>query len=203
MVPNFTQRLAFDKSSCNVDLLYEFFLLLSKFQDILNYFLSLQMSVGVLIAFILVPLSVGLLSAWFVRPKSYYASLIKPRIASPSWTFLPVWLVLYTCIGIAGYLFWDNDRTFNAGLALYGLSLVIIWIYFPILYAAKKLKTALFLIVLNWGIALAVTIIFFTQVPASGWLLIPYMIWLSYAVLLNFAVVRLNKNSSQGQRVGP
>jgi tryptophan-rich sensory protein len=127
----------------------------------------------------------------------WYRTLVRPRIAPPDWVFGPVWTVLYALMGIAAWRVWltvpSPMRTW--GLALFmlqlGLNLAWSWIFFR-QHAIGAALAELWLLL--WPAVLATSLVFERVVPVSAWLMVPYLIWLSFAAILNAAFWRVNGN---------
>jgi translocator protein len=125
--------------------------------------------------------------------ESWYAGLAKPSWNPPSWLFGPVWTVLYAMMAVAGWLVWRrgaphsriNLRWFAIQLALnVGWSAVFFGLQFPGLAFVE--------ILLLW-VAIAATLLTSWRVSrTAGILLAPYLLWVSFAAILNFAIWRLN-----------
>lgn len=127
-------------------------------------------------------------------PGDWYAALAKPAWNPPSWVFGPVWTALYTMMAVAAWLVWQRSaggvRRLALGLFLAQLALNAAWT--PLFFGLHLLGVALAEMLLLW-FAIAATIVSFHRVhrPAA-WLLVPYLAWVSFAALLNFALWRLN-----------
>jgi tryptophan-rich sensory protein len=135
---------------------------------------------------------VGTLFTFSAIP-TWYAFLNKPVFSPPNWLFGPVWTILYTLIGISLYLIWTNKKG-TLKLFLFHLFLNAIWS--PIFFGAKNLGLA-FIVILVMDVTL-ITIIknFYKINKIAGLILIPYLMWISFASLLNFSIWRLNPNNS-------
>lgn len=129
-----------------------------------------------------------------IRAVSFYGQLIQPSWAPPSSVFGPVWSALFAMMGVSVWLVWRVGG-FRANLSALGLFLLQLtvnalwsWLFF-----AWHLGAAAFAdIVLLW-LLIAATMVTFWQVrPLAGTLLIPYMLWVSFAAVLNFSIWRLN-----------
>lgn len=122
---------------------------------------------------------------------SRYQSLERPSWAPPSWLFGPAWTVLYVTIAVAGWLVW---RRVGLGPALvpYAVQLVLNAAWTPLFFGADRFGLAFADIVALW-IAIVATIAAFTRVHrAAGLLLVPYLLWVTYAGALNLAIWQLN-----------
>ena len=129
-----------------------------------------------------------------IQAKSFYSQLIKPNWAPPPGIFGPVWTVLYALMGIAAWLVW-RSRGFPANrkaliLFLLQLALNALWSW---LFFAWYLGTlALVDIVVLWIFIVATIVSFWRVRPLAGGLLIPYLLWVSFASVLNYSLWQLN-----------
>lgn len=130
---------------------------------------------------------IGILSA----PGAWYAALIKPSWNPPAWIFGPAWTLLYTLMAVAAWLVWKRDG-WRRPLQLYGLQLALNAAWTPLFFGAHALGWALVEIVVLW-IAILFTLLSFRRVSrAAGWMLVPYLVWVTFATALNFTLWRLN-----------
>lgn len=124
---------------------------------------------------------------------TWYALLNKPSFSPPNWLFGPVWTILYTFIGISLYLIWTNKK---GSLKLFFFHLFLNSIWSPIFFGAKNLGIAFFVILLM-DITLIIIIRNFYKInKVAGIILIPYLLWISFASLLNFSIWKLNPNNT-------
>lgn len=129
-----------------------------------------------------------------LRAGSFYADLERPAWAPPGEVFGPVWTVLYALMGIAAWLVWRRCglRGARAALTLFLAQLAVnaLWSW---LFFAWQLGAASFAdIVLLWLLLTATLIAFWRIHRLAGLFLLPYLLWVSYAGALNFAVWQLN-----------
>lgn len=152
---------------------------------------------GVLALFIAICLGAGGLgSLWTMpAPSSWYASLEKPAWTPPGWLFGPVWTLLYLSMGVAAWLVWRKCGLQGAALplAVFAVQLLLNVAWTGIFFGMHLPGAAFAEIVLLW-LAILATLILFRQVtPVAGWLLLPYLLWVSFAAALNFSVWQLNR----------
>jgi tryptophan-rich sensory protein len=129
------------------------------------------------------------------KPGEWYARLRKPSWRPPNWLFAPVWTVLYLMIAFAGWLVWRSAGLGGAttALALYALQLLLNALWTPVFFGLHRLDLGFAVIVALW-LGIAATIVAFAPVNGvAALLMIPYLAWVSFASLLNFAVWRLNR----------
>ena len=126
---------------------------------------------------------------------TWYPTLRKPAWTPPAWLFAPVWTALYCLMGIAAWLVWNRAgwAATRIPLALFAIQLVLNVAWSGIFFGWRKPAWALAEIVLLW-VAIAATACEFWPVSRSAaWLLVPYVVWVTYAAALNFAIWRLNR----------
>ena len=143
-----------------------------------------------------VPLAIGFTGSFFTNSLDWYQTLAKPVFTPPSWVFAPVWTVLYLLMGIAAFLVWRKGLASAAGktaAAAFILQLVFNALWVPIFFGVKQPLFAFMDIVVLW-LAIAATVVSFKKVskPAAV-LLVPYMVWVSFATVLNAAIYMLNR----------
>jgi tryptophan-rich sensory protein len=143
-----------------------------------------------------VPMAVGFGGSFFTNSLDWYQILAKPAFNPPSWIFAPVWTVLYLLMGISAFLVWRKepaDAAVKVALACFVLQLVFNALWTPIFFGAKQPLIAFADIVLLW-LAIAATIICFYRVcKLSAILLVPYILWVSFAAVLNASICMLNQ----------
>lgn len=126
---------------------------------------------------------------------TWYQTLNKPFFSPPNWVFGPVWSLLYLAMGVSFYLVWttkaeNNIKRQGITFFLIQLALNVLW---SILFFGLKSPIAAFVgIILLW-LAIYFTLKKFLQISKlAGWLLIPYLVWVSFATVLNLSIVLLN-----------
>ncbi len=126
---------------------------------------------------------------------NWYATLAKPALNPPSWIFGPVWTTLYALMGIAAFLVWKKgwDRT-DARKALYvfGLQLVLNALWSIVFFGLQSPAWAFANIVLMWLAIVWTMILFYKISKPAVWLLMPYILWVSFAAYLNYSIWMLN-----------
>ncbi len=124
----------------------------------------------------------------------WYANLVKPALNPPNWVFGPVWTLLYIMIGVALFLYWTSDKKVAKlkGFVVFYLQLWLNMMWSLLFFGWHSPTLALVDIGLLW-IVILININMFQKVSKwSGWLLVPYLLWVSFAAYLNFGVWRLN-----------
>jgi translocator protein len=150
-----------------------------------------------LIISVIVPLAIGALGAVFTAPavNGWYAGLEKPAFTPPNWLFGPVWTTLYVLMGVAFFLVWQRaaeNRTARIGMGLFGVQLGLNFLWSYLFFGRQSPLAGLVDILLLWA-AIAATMIYFYRVSRpAGLLMVPYILWVTLALALNFEIWRLN-----------
>ena len=149
-----------------------------------------------LILSLLFTIGVGSLGSVFTISEipNWYASLQKPVFNPPNWLFGPVWTILYTLMGVALYLVWkkpiSKDR--NIAIIIFMIQFTLNFFWSIIFFKYHYLGWALVEILLMWTFILLSTLLFWKHSKLSVYLLIPYLFWVSFAIILNAAIFQLN-----------
>lgn len=124
---------------------------------------------------------------------TWYAGLVKPVLNPPAWVFGPVWTALYLLMGISLWLVWkSNSKDRKMAISLFVAQLALNAIWSPIFFGTHSVGNALAIIVLLWA-AIILTILIFKKISKpAAWLLVPYLLWVSFATYLNYAIWALN-----------
>ncbi len=154
------------------------------------------MSALVLILFLALAYGAAALGAWssFDGVSTWYPTLVRPSWNPPSWVFGPVWTFLYTAMAVAAWLVWRRGgwAAQRGPLTLYFVQLTLNAAWSWLFFGLRRPGLAFAEIVVLW-LAIAATIYLFQRVStlAAG-LLVPYILWVSFAAVLNFTLWRLN-----------
>ncbi|MDY9924788.1 TspO/MBR family protein [Methanosarcina sp.] len=127
--------------------------------------------------------------------ESWYILLEKPAFNPPSWIFFPVWTTLYTLMGISLYLVWEKglqQREVKVGIFLFGLQLGLNILWSLLFFGLKAPYYAFLEILVLWFAILLTSIKFWKVSKKASMLLIPYILWVSFAALLNYQIWVLN-----------
>jgi translocator protein len=124
----------------------------------------------------------------------WYMSLEKPAFNPPSWVFGPVWTALYIMMAVAAWLVWKASgfRGAATALTLYFVQLALNLAWSGIFFGLRAPGWALVEIVALWIAILATIVLFFRHSRVAGWLMVPYLLWVSFAAVLNAAIWSLN-----------
>jgi len=124
---------------------------------------------------------------------TWYAALIKPGFSPPNWVFGPVWILLYALMGVAAYwIYISDDKRSKPALSIFGLQLVLNVLWSVVFFGLRSPLYGLMVIVLLWLSILATIVKFHEIDKRAGLILIPYILWVSFALILNLFVWRLN-----------
>ncbi|MEL6375444.1 MAG: TspO/MBR family protein [Pseudomonadota bacterium] len=131
------------------------------------------------------------MSGALFMPGAWYAGLNKPSWTPPNWLFAPAWSVLYIMIAFAGYYVWQAAG-FGLALALWGAQLVFnaAWSYF--FFGRKAMRLALIDSVLMLASIVAFIVVTWSISPIAAMLFLPYLAWVTFATVLNYAMIQYN-----------
>lgn len=150
-----------------------------------------------LIGAILISQLAGIIGSVFTAPaiSGWYTTLIKPSFQPPSWLFGPVWVTLYTLMGIAAFIVWKKgigQRNVQVGIVLFLTQLVFNALWSIVFFGLKDIFLALLVIAVLLALIISTTYYFFQVSRTAGFLMIPYILWVSFATVLNATIWTLN-----------
>ncbi len=122
---------------------------------------------------------------------NWYAGLTKPSWTPPSWVFGPVWSILYLSMAVAAWLVWRRGKALIP-LALFAIQLAINAAWSWLFFGLHNPGVAFVDIVFLWAAIAATTVAFWHRSALAGILFVPYLAWVSFACVLNFAVWQMN-----------
>lgn len=127
-------------------------------------------------------------------PSAWYQQLEKPAYNPPGWVFAPVWTTLYVLMGVAAWLVWKRRQLtpVSVPMTLFGLQLVLNAIWSWLFFGLQSPAAGLTDLVILWGLILAMAITFWRVSRPAGILILPYIAWVSFAGVLNTAILVLN-----------
>ncbi len=140
---------------------------------------------------------IGGLGALFTSSKiaTWYETLLKPTWTPPGWVFGPIWTTLYLLMAIAAARIWNvrgSSALVRGALVLYGLQLLLNLLWSILFFGLESPALGLLGIVLLWIVIVATIIVFWRIDTISGVLLLPYIVWVSIAMTLNYRIFVLN-----------
>lgn len=127
---------------------------------------------------------------------TWYRTLEKPAWNPPDWIFGPVWTVLYIMMGIASWQVWrlgTEKKDVRDALGLYGAQLVLNTAWSLLFFGMRRIGLALGEIVALWALIAATVTKFYRLKKSAGLLLVPYLLWVSFAAILNARIWQLNQ----------
>lgn len=145
---------------------------------------------------IIIPLAVGFISSFFTRNSipTWYSTLVKPALSPPNWIFFPVWTLLYVMMGVSLYLVWRKgfgNKTKTA-IYLFSAQLLLNFLWTFLFFGLKSMLLAFAGIIVLWIMILITIVRFYRISKEAAYLLIPYIIWVSFASYLNLATFLVN-----------
>lgn len=150
-----------------------------------------------LIIAILICQGAGLIGSVFTVSAipSWYTNLVKPSFSPPNWLFAPVWISLYTLMGIAAYLVWNkrfDKKKVKTALTPFAVQLALNSLWSIIFFGLRLPWLAFLEIIILWFFILLTVLKFYRISKPAGLLLLPYLLWVSFAAILNLSIVVLN-----------
>ncbi len=146
---------------------------------------------------IAIPLAVGGLSALLTGGgMETFAQVNKPPLSPPGWLFPVVWTILYTLMGIASYLVYTADidsETKAKALSVYGYQLVVNFLWPVFFFSFGWYLFSFFWLLLLWVLVIWNIRLFAEISKPAAYLLVPYLIWLTFAAYLNIGIWYLNR----------
>ncbi|MCR4327953.1 MAG: tryptophan-rich sensory protein [Patescibacteria group bacterium] len=128
----------------------------------------------------------------------WYATLEKPALTPPSWVFAPVWTILFALMGISLFLVWRAHSNILQNIGMlpmwhlaffvfaFQLSLNVLWSM--MFFGLQSTAGALVIIISLWCAILATILVFGKISRVAAWLLVPYIVWVSFAAYLNYSI---------------
>ena len=148
-----------------------------------------------LIACIAIPLLVGGAAALFTKDSMQgFEELNQPDLSPPGWLFPIVWTLLYILMGLASYLVITLEETYRTQIAMtiYGIQLIFNFFWPIIFFNLEMYLTAFIWLVILWILVAILTFVCYRISKPAGYLLIPYLLWVTFAGYLNYSIYLLN-----------
>ncbi|HEX3019787.1 MAG TPA: TspO/MBR family protein [Chitinispirillaceae bacterium] len=139
--------------------------------------------------------SVGMAGSYFTVKSipEWYEKLKKPSINPPSWIFGPVWTILYALMGTAAYMVSQKkERGQKISIVVFYLQLILNFLWTVLFFGMHSPFAALIEIFALWFFILITIMLFWTISPKAALLLFPYLLWVSFASVLNYKLWRIN-----------
>ncbi len=148
-----------------------------------------------LLIMLAIPLAVGGLSALISGGMANYKEFNQPPLSPPGWIFPVVWTILYLLMGYASYRVLTSGadpQKIHSALILYGAQLFLNFLWSPIFFGLQWYLVAFFVLIALW-VLIFLTMRAFSQIDEkAGDLLLPYILWVTFAGYLNLGVYLLN-----------
>jgi tryptophan-rich sensory protein len=128
--------------------------------------------------------------------RTWYRTIRKPAWNPPDAIFTPVWTVLYILIGLALWRVWRlgwDQASVRAAVILFLIQLASNVLWSGVFFGLRQPGWGFAEICVLWVLILATLVTFFRLEPLAGWLLVPYLAWVTFAAVLNYTVWRLNR----------
>jgi benzodiazapine receptor len=120
---------------------------------------------------------------------NWYLSLNKSALTPPGYIFSIVWPILYILMSVSVWIIWEKDKILSLPIILYIIQLFLNFIWSPMFFNYHQIKIALLLLLLVWLLVFIIIIMFYSIDKNASLLLIPYLIWLSFALYLNYYII--------------
>ena len=138
---------------------------------------------------------IGILGSVFTISEisTWYAFLNKPFFSPPNWIFGPVWTTLYFLMGISAFLIYEKKtKAKNMLLNLFGVQLLLNYFWSLIFFGLHLPSVAFIEIILLWSLIFVLIYKFWNVSKVASLLLVPYILWVSFASVLNLFIAILN-----------
>ncbi|MBD3304472.1 tryptophan-rich sensory protein [Candidatus Woesearchaeota archaeon] len=123
---------------------------------------------------------------------TWYATLQRPSFSPPSWIFSPVWSILFLLMGFSLYLVWKKGIKTKTAATFFGIQLGLNALWSVIFFGLQQPLWAFVEIIFLWAAILGTIITFYKIDRRAAYLLIPYLLWVSFAAILNYYIYILN-----------
>ena len=147
---------------------------------------------------ILLPLSLGAIAGMFTSQSvpEWYSTLNRPSFNPPNWIFGPVWTTLYILMGISFFLIWKQEvsKERNRAVLIFLLQLLLNFAWSFIFFYFNMIGLALVEIILLWISIVLMLVVFFKIKPLTSYINIPYLLWVTFATVLNASYYILNRS---------
>lgn len=139
----------------------------------------------------------GIIGSLFTASEisAWYTTLARPDFSPPNWVFGPVWTTLYALMGIAAFLVWKKgfERIdVRSALGIFAGQLVLNTLWSIIFFGMHNPGAAFVEILFLWLAILATIVSFYRISKGAAYLLVPYILWVTFAAILNYTIWMLN-----------
>lgn len=151
-----------------------------------------------LVVSIVACLAAGAIGSVFTRSAipTWYATLEKPFFTPPNWLFAPAWTLLYILMGVAAFLVWRKgleNRGVRIALIVFLIQLALNALWSVVFFGLESPLYGLIVIVVLWAAILITVIKFFRISRVASVLMWPYLLWVTFAAVLNASIWLLNR----------
>lgn len=147
-------------------------------------------------ALVVLCLLVELIGGWFTQQTvhTWYPEIAKPSWTPPDLVFAPVWTILYMLMAVSVWLIWKTPTTKDKNIAytVFGVQLFLNMIWSGLFFTLKNPLYGLVDLIPLWFLIIGMLVVFYRIKPLAAALLIPYFLWVSYALALNYSIWTLN-----------
>jgi benzodiazapine receptor len=156
-----------------------------------------------LLAFIGICFAAAMSGALF-PPGPWYKALVKPWWCPPNFVFPLVWTILFAMMAVSGWLIWHRAPAESLVLAMtiYGVQLVLNALWSALFFGMRRMRWALVDVAFLWLSIVAMIVIFWPLGRLAALLMVPYLVWVTIASGLNFAMIRLNPDADRAVAAG-
>ncbi|MFC2025212.1 TspO/MBR family protein [Chloroflexota bacterium] len=142
-------------------------------------------------------LCAGAIGSIFTTPAipTWYATLEKPPFNPPNWLFAPAWTTLYLLMAISAFIIWRrsvNNRQGQKSLIIFLIQLILNALWSAVFFGLESPLYGIIIIIALWAAILLTILMFFRLSLLAGWLLLPYIGWVTFAAILNIYIFILN-----------
>lgn len=152
--------------------------------------------IGTLVIALILPLLVGGISAFLsMKGMAMYGEMAKPPLSPPPWVFSVAWTILYLLMGLASYLIMGSSKSpgiKTLALSIYGIQLVLNFMWSIIFFRWEEYLAAFIWLVVLWIAVIICAVMFYKINKVAAWLIIPYVLWLTFAGYLNLGAYILS-----------
>jgi benzodiazapine receptor len=149
---------------------------------------------------LLLPFIAACIGTYYTTPAipTWYQALQKPFFTPPNWIFGPVWTLLYLLMGLSLYLVWKtpvkkvNKQALRSAIVLFGFQLICNTLWSIVFFGLQSPELGLLVIAMLWALIFATIWKFYAFNKTASYLLVPYILWVSFASFLNLYIVVLN-----------
>ena len=139
----------------------------------------------------------GLIGSMFTRAAipTWYATLQKPSFTPPNWLFAPAWIILYLLMGISAFIIWRrglDNRESRVALIVFLLQLILNALWSIVFFGFESPLAGVIVIIVMWVTILFIILKFLRISSLAAILLLPYILWVSFAAVLNVSIWILN-----------